>query len=144
MEVSIETEVSGEIDFKGMISRLKSIDGQEVSAGLFGGFAAKKAMWNEYGTANMPARPFLRNTLYEHEREWGVFIGPKITAVIDGGSFDIGPVLGPKMVSSIKSTIDAGGFAPLAPATIAKKGHSKPLIDTGDMYGSITWRKGGG
>lgn len=142
MEVSIETEVTGEIDFNGMISRLKAIDGQEVSAGLFGGFAAKKATWNEYGTSRMPARPFLRNTLYEREREWGVFLGPKLIAVLDGANVDVVAMLGPQMVKSIRSTINAGNFAPLAASTIAKKGHSKPLIDTGDMYGAISWRKG--
>ena len=44
------------------------------------------------------------------------------------------------MQMSIQRTIAAGGFAPLAASTIAKKGHSKQLIDSGSMYGSIDWR----
>ncbi len=34
---------------------------------------------------------------------------------------------------------DGGHLAPNAPATIARKGSSKPLIDTGSMLGSITY-----
>ncbi|MHC3376861.1 hypothetical protein [Ligilactobacillus equi] len=45
------------------------------------------------------------------------------------------------MVMSIQRTIVSGGFAPNAPATVAKKGHGKPLIDSGSMYGSIEWRQ---
>ena len=45
------------------------------------------------------------------------------------------------MVMSIQRTIASGGFVPNAPGTIAKKGHSKTLIDTGEMYGAIDWRE---
>ena len=39
-----------------------------------------------------------------------------------------------------KNWISGGGkLAPNAPATIARKGSSKPLIDTGSMLGSITY-----
>ena len=34
---------------------------------------------------------------------------------------------------------DGGHLAPNAPATIEKKGSSKPLVDTGSMLGSITY-----
>ena len=34
---------------------------------------------------------------------------------------------------------DGGHLAPNAPATVARKGSSKPLIDTGSMVGSITY-----
>ena len=34
---------------------------------------------------------------------------------------------------------DGGHLAPNAPVTIARKGSSKPLIDTGSMLGSITY-----
>lgn len=141
----MDCQIEGDIDFDGMISRLRAVDGTKVSAGLFGGEAAEKAMYNEYGTSRgIPARPFLRNTLYEHDARWGVFIAPKIAALLDGGSSgEIVSELGNLMANDIKGTIAAGGFAALSPATIAKKGSSKPLVDTGDMFGSITWKEGG-
>ena len=141
--IEMETTVEGIIDFDGIIKRLKTVDGKKAEAGMFGGFAAKKAMWNEYGTSRMPARPFLRNTLYENERKWGNFVAPKIAAIIDGASgTDILPMLGTHMVADIRKTINNGSFAPLSAATIKAKGHAKPLIDTGDMYGSITHKEG--
>lgn len=144
MNVEMDCQIEGDIDFDGMISRLRAVDGTKVSAGLFGGKAAEKAMYNEYGTSRgIPARPFLRNTLYEHDARWGVFIAPKIAALLNGGSADgIVSSLGSIMANDIKGTIGAGSFAANAPSTIAAKGHSKPLVDTGDMYGSITWKEG--
>lgn len=145
MEIELDTEITGSIDFDGMISRLEDLDGQSVSAGLFGGFAADKAMWNEYGTSRgIPARPFLRNTMYEQSAAWSEFISPRIAALMTGDASNVLQSLGQRMAGSIRRTIDAGGFAPLAPSTIAKKGSDKALVDTGDMYGSITWRKGKG
>lgn len=140
----MDCQIEGDIDFDGMISRLRAVDGTKVSAGLFGGKAAEKAMYNEYGTSRgIPARPFLRNTLYEHQQRWSVFIAPKVEALMNGGSLNgVMEELGTIMQKDIQGTIAAGGFAALAAATIAQKGSSKPLIDTGDMYGSITWREG--
>lgn len=141
--VDVDCEVSGENPFPEMIARLQAVNGTQVEAGLFGGFAAQKAMWNEYGTSRgIPARPFLRNTLYEKGPAWGPFLRPTLLAIMDGSAADVAGKLGPRMVQDIRATIDGGGFAPLAPSTIRKKGSSKPLVDTGDMYGSIDWRKG--
>jgi hypothetical protein len=144
MEIGFEVTTEGEDGLDKMITALKEIDGKKVSAGLFGGFAAQKAMWQEYGTSRgIPARPFLRNTLYQNAPKWSAFIAPLILqAMLSGNGGAIMSKLGQKMVDDIHRTIDAGNFAPLAPATIAKKGHAKPLIDSGDMYGSVEWREG--
>ena len=142
--VDVDIEVSGDLDIKAMINRLKAADDQVTEAGVFGGFAQQKAMWNEYGTSRgIPARPFLRNTLYEQEHSWAVFLKPMFVQILNGdAAADVSGKLGPKMVQGIRKTIDSGSFAPLAPSTIRQKGSSKPLVDTGDMYGSITWKKG--
>ncbi len=47
--------------------------------------------------------------------------------------------------SEVKKGIVSGSpggqtFAPLSPVTIARKGSSKPLIDKGDLVGSITYQ----
>ena len=47
--------------------------------------------------------------------------------------------------SEVKKGIVSGApggqkFAPLSPVTIARKGSSKPLIDKGDLVGSITYQ----
>ena len=42
--------------------------------------------------------------------------------------------------NQVKKGIINGKFAPLHPATIARKHSSKPLIDHGDLIGSITYK----
>lgn len=142
--VEVTVSVSGDTGIEKMLQNLKQLDGTKVQAGVFGGFAAKKAMWNEYGTSRgIPARPFLRNTLYENSGKFAQFATPFLSDIINGGSVNaLVAGLGEFMQSSIRQTIAAGNFAPLAPETIARKGHSHPLIDTGDMYASIDWRRG--
>ncbi|MCM6765680.1 hypothetical protein [Weissella paramesenteroides] len=145
MDISFSTEVESNVDeLDEAIARLEQLDGKTAEAGLFDGFAAKKATWQEYGTSRgIPARPFLRNTQYENENQWSQKTGQDIIQVFEGGlsSSAVLSKLGILMVQDIRKTIDTGNFAPLSPATIAKKGSSKPLVDTGDMYGAITHRE---
>jgi hypothetical protein len=47
-------------------------------------------------------------------------------------------IMGLAAENAVKRKILTGKFAPLKPATIKRKGHSKPLIDTGQLYDSIT------
>ena len=142
MNISVEGSVEGDLGIEKMITNLRELDGKAVEAGVFGGFDQKKAMWQEYGTSRgIPSRPFLRNTLYENEGRFANYVAPFIANILNGGSADgVINALGPFMQMSILRTIAAGGFAPLAASTIAKKGHSKQLIDSGSMYGSIDWR----
>lgn len=60
MDISFSTEVESNVDeLDEAIARLEQLDGKIAEAGLFGGFAAKKATWQEYGTSRgIPARPF--------------------------------------------------------------------------------------
>lgn len=143
--IDVSVHASGDDGIEKLLNNAKKLDGLSIDAGIFGGFAAQKAMWQEYGTIHIPARPFLRNTLYEKGSSFASQATPFLYQIIEGGS-TAGLVsgLGSYMSDAIKATIDAGNFAPLAPATVARKGHSKPLIDTGDMYGAITYRQGGG
>lgn len=143
MDINITGGVTGDLGLDKMITELKKLDGKTIEAGLFDEENEKKAIWNEYGTSRgIPARPFLRNTLYENEARYANFIAPFVVQVIEGGTAEnISERLGKFMVMSIQRTIAAGGFTPNAPATIRKKGHSKTLIDTGEMYGAIDWRE---
>lgn len=144
MEIGFNTTIEKNFDFDEIIARLKTVDGKKVEAGIFGGFAQDKAMWNEYGTSRgIPARPFLRNSQYEHESEWSQQVGRDMVNVFRGtiSGQSVGVKLGKKMADDIKSTIDSGNFAALALSTITRKGSSRPLIDTGDMRGSITHKE---
>lgn len=145
MDIGFKTSVESDVDeLDQAIARLEQLNGRTAEAGLFGGFAAKKATWQEYGTSRgIPARPFLRNTQYENENQWRQKTGQDIVQVFEGSlsSSAVLSKLGLLMVQDIRKTIDAGNFAPLSPVTVAKKGSSKPLVDTGDMYGAITHKE---
>lgn len=109
---------------------------------------AQVATWNHYGTSTIPPRPFLQWMLAQHGAEL-----KKLQARLAGGLVQgkIGldqalGLLGEAAVGFAKKTI-ADGIPPRnAPATIAKKGSSTPLIDSGQLRGSITWqiKEGGG
>lgn len=46
---------------------------------------------------------------------------------------------GMQAVNMVKARFGSGALAPLSPATIARKGSSAPLIDTGQLRNSITY-----
>lgn len=143
MGIEVSGEISGELDMEKQIAELRKLDGMTLEAGLFDGQTQKEAIWNEYGTSRgIPARPFLRNTMYENENRFSAYIAPFVAGILDGGTADeVAAKLGPFMAMAIRRTIAAGGFVPNAQSTVRHKGHSKPLIDTGAMYGAIDWRK---
>lgn len=110
------------------------------------------AATHEFGSSDghIPERSFIRSTLYVRSAKQ---LEEKITAaaklVIDG-KLDAGKalaLLGTFAASEIKNTItmneaDAYGeypYPPLADSTIAAKGSSVPLIDTGQLKNSITY-----
>ena len=85
---------------------------------------AKKALYNEFGTDKIPARPFIRRGLDNIEKE------------LDKKPEQIGS----KMVQNIKKAINNSDYPQNAISTIKKKGFDFPLIETRDMYNSLTFR----
>ena len=97
---------------------------------------AQAAYWNEYGTANIPARPFFRNTIAEKQDEWADNAASRLQQA-DG---DVGKALaliGEDVKGDIVETIQNFNEPENAPSTVKKKGFNKPLIDTGDLWRAI-------
>lgn len=103
------------------------------------------AVYNELGTSHIPARPFLRQTIAEHQDEWASLLaaqlaGKEITR--EDAAAGLG-LLGEVMVAHIKRTIQQGSFEPDSPKTVEKKRREgkrepdHPLIDTGQLLESI-------
>lgn len=94
---------------------------------------------NEFGAPSrgQPPRPFMRNTIAAHRKEW-----PKAAAdLLRANDYDAKKTLalvGEGIKSQIIEQIDLLVDPPLAPSTIARKGFDKPLINTGFMRNSIT------
>lgn len=85
----------------------------------------------------IPPRPFLSNTVAKGKDHWG----DDIAKVLKATGYDAEKALqlfGEQVKGEIQQSILETNSPPLKPATIARKGSSKPLIDTGFMIKNVT------
>jgi hypothetical protein len=115
------------------------------SAGDSGLTLVELAAIHEFGSADghIPERSFIRSTFYERAAAELREMCGKITKAIVLGAVDVRQgigMLGAWGAAQVKNTITQTDIPPpLAPSTIAAKGSSKPLVDTGQMLNAITW-----
>ncbi|QLB23324.1 HK97-gp10 family putative phage morphogenesis protein [Phocoenobacter skyensis] len=112
----------------------------EYSSGIS---VAQVAIFNEFGTSKAPPRPFMRQTLGTSKDKLTKY-QRKMLKQLQNESLDINSItenIGRTYVRYVKNEISEGNFVENAPATIRKKGHGRPLIDTRKMYRSINWSK---
>lgn len=95
---------------------------------------------NEYGdpAMNRPPRPFFRNMIAEKSPEWP----HDIAKIAEATGYDAETMLGlmgehikGQLQGSIRDLMEPA----LSPVTIAKKGFSKPLIETSHMLNSVDY-----
>lgn len=101
------------------------------------------ALVNEFGDqeGNIPERPAWRQGLAHGQHDFNRLNKANLVLVAKGKkSLDqaLGE-LGEMGVARVKTEILDGDFVPNAPATIARKGSSHPLIDTAQERQSVTW-----
>jgi hypothetical protein len=96
----------------------------------------------ERGSIVIPERSFLRTTFDDKNNEWFKFLKKQLDHVINGriNAQVLCDRLGAKMVGDIQEKLTDINSPPNAPATIAKKGSSNPLIDTGGLRQRITYK----
>lgn len=92
----------------------------------------------EFGSPanNIPARPFFRSMVKDKEGEWP----DAIAALLKTNGYDAEKTLnkaGLTIAGQLRDSIVNGKYAPLAPATIRRKGFDRPLVDTGHMLNSV-------
>ncbi len=95
---------------------------------------------NEFGVANAPERPFFRNANKSVE--------PKLIRLIKKRLENNEPItrntvglMGDVHKGEVQKSITDLKSPPNAPSTIAAKGSSNPLIDTGFMRDSVAWKE---
>lgn len=122
--------------------------GRTVQVGFFetetypgGTPVAMVAAIQDFGAPSqgIPPRPFFRNTIAAHKSEWP----GEMAQVLKAQDFDAEKTLshmGARVTGEIQDSIENGAYAPLKPATIARKGFDKPLIDTARMQRSVTYK----
>lgn len=101
------------------------------------------ATFQEFGTANIPARPFLSSAMDTNQAKIAEAIQQVVTDIIDGKFTAVQGAsrLGVFAQTLVKQRIaDSPSWAePLAQSTIDAKGSDKPLVDTAEMLNSVTW-----
>jgi hypothetical protein len=115
----------------------REVKGQRTKKG---GFSMPEiAASNEFGTKNIPARPFMRTSFDENLSKINKLINLQYQAVQDGkkNADQALTAVGVVMVGLIQQKIRSIVSPPNSPRTIAIKGSSKPLIDFGQMIQSV-------
>lgn len=98
---------------------------------------------HEFGApaAGIPSRPFLRSAFDAKKADWNRLMARLITKVV-AGHLDVVAALelvGQRAAGDVRNRITQGGnFVPNKPATIRRKGSSKPLIDSARLLQSIS------
>ena len=119
----------------GFFSTARYQDGTPVAA---------VAAANEFGVkladggAEIPERPFFRQAIARMEQD----IMDVIESQMDNGLLDPSAAgrVGAWAAGQVQASIVRLRTPPNSPATIARKGSSNPLIDTGHMRQSVTWQ----
>ena len=122
------------------VGRLRS--GNRFST--IGPSVAAVALFNEFGTEDIPARSFIRGALFEARAKIEAFIAKVMERFIASPKADALSALskiGHHIVGHIKHRINTTTrwATPNAAATVAAKGHSRPLHDREILSKAITW-----
>lgn len=109
-------------------------DGDKYSDGTE---VAYVASIHEFGTKNIPARPFMRVAIKNNEKKWkDIFSGLIKKGNSVKQSFE---VLGNVAAGDVAQAIKDVSSPALKQSTIKQKGFSKPLVDTGKMLQSVRY-----
>lgn len=121
---------------EGLAAKKRGNGGVEDSAAML----ADVALWNEVGTSNMPARPFMASSFENNEEKLKAFSAQCFKQIeARGTAQDVLQKVGVYAKGIIQQEISDGDFAANAPSTVARKGSDKPLIDTGHMRQSVNF-----
>lgn len=112
----------------------------------------QKAAWNEFGTRGgasgggwggpVPERPFMRNAMNSNRGSYQSAMRASAVKILRGETSlsTVLSKLGIKAQGDIRAEIVALASPPNSPTTIALKGSSNPLVDTGEMGGAVTYK----
>ena len=105
---------------------------------------AEYAMYNEFGTQRIPARPFLRTSVDTFAEESWL---PELADLLREG---VAPEValnrvGLQAQADIRQVIEEWDSPPNAPSTIKRKRSKRdnPLVDSGDLLDAIDYHVGG-
>lgn len=136
--------------------QLKELDSSRVDVGVQGEAAAKRhpnseatvgevAAWVHYGTVHIPPRPYLDHAIAAFSVDRKMITKRVISDLVDGRKTSVEETLvpiGEALLAAVRSSIDSAisWAAPLALSTIKKKGSAAPLVDSGTLRDSTTYK----
>lgn len=135
-----------------LVQTLKAWGEPRISVGIHDADAGKadrrgvtvleKAIFNEFGTAEIPARSFIRAWVDESQGAIVKALASQARLVVAGKISKEQAIerVGLWAVGQIQARIAQGIDPPNAPSTIARKGSSTPLIDTGQLRSSVSYK----
>ncbi|MFJ7698912.1 hypothetical protein [Lysinibacillus fusiformis] len=136
-----------------IIQSLSELGKYDVEVGIFGSddsFYAMIAGVHEFGitirkekgSIVIPERSFLRSTFDDKNKEWFKFMKKQLEHVLQGrlDARTLCERLGAKMVGDVQVKLTELNDPSNAPSTIAQKGSSNPLIDSGGLRQRITYK----
>jgi hypothetical protein len=100
---------------------------------------ATVAFWNEFGTRTAPPRPFFRTMIKKKSPGWGRSLA-RILQNNQYNSHKSMALMGVGISQQLQNSINSNIPPPNAPYTVAKKGFSRTLIDTGVMLRSVDFQ----
>lgn len=104
-----------------------------------GTFVSQVANQHEFGIG-VPERPFIRNAIKNAEDGVSELMEGHLKTQSRQADRRIADTVGAHVAGEIQREIVRLREPPNAPSTIARKGSSNPLVDTGVMRQSVTWR----
>ena len=87
----------------------------------------------------IPPRPFFRNMIADKSPGWG----DAIAGVLVANNYDATRTMeqvGAGIKGQLQQSIVDTNAPALSPATVARKGSAKPLVDTGQMLNSVDYK----
>lgn len=136
-----------------ILESLEQLGQLRVTAGVQGDRAAATypdgtsvgavAKFMEFGTRTIPARPFLRHAAMTSEPGIASVAAASVGEMVTRGTSPedalrpVGELVARQAVQAIDRS--RGWARPDSAATVAAKGSSQPLYDTGRLRDSITW-----
>ena len=136
--------------FRNLIASLRSLEDKKLKVGVLpsagrnseGVDLVDVAVWNEFGTRHIPARPFMRIAADKNENKWNRYADRCVDAALKNRANinNALNLLGEQVKSDVQRVFGSGELAPNKASTIRRKGSSKPLIDHGDLRRSIGYK----
>lgn len=132
-----------DLGFDAMIEGITQLVGSGAKVGLLPPSSQEvidRGAWNEFGTATIPARPFMRNAVDSNtDTVDALLVGALVNAIEGNGAGATDVAVGIQKLVKDQIQTSPSWAIPNTLETVILKGHDHPLIDTGEMLDSISF-----